>query len=733
MPGAGVVALARLVATRDLTPETAADVIRHYPGDIERVMTVLYGGCGTQFVLQVMKVLHPPASAAPPVSDVRGASANHAGPADRAGGTAGGLPIASQSDESQDNTGADLEIKAAFIRHSMQDGDDGWDRTVVNMFEQTAPGARIALQRRLDMEKLIARMSDFEASRLGTLGPVTAGNDTLNKKRAAYLKQVIDDYPPQRAEVFVLFVLRSAYDDDAYAILAEAANQRRLSRLMALPAVADHVHARGINTSLFAEPSESASAAARGLGRGAKHFVKDDRPGKYQAQKAELPDEDADILSQMEMAEYQDNLTPKKVIVDAIDQVTFGIPHGMIDIARDTASAIDDAAHGDYEYAGEKLTAAALVLLTHLGVKAWRYARDRLTAGRQARGEERASDAAAGMKGPEGPRQFVIANFNGPISPEEAKLGAIFSLNPEAEAAMGRLISRIGRDGLEKAAALVQADSRAALFVAEHGEAAVYALLDADGNVTSAATRLPSRQLPRGSLNQAAAAVSDTEKVASSPPGANTRPHATELPEPPAHLSVTPSNVDPIVRQLKASGLMTGDMSVFDSTVRNARLGQEGALGELEATWRWVSEGRQVEVLPEAQNEVLSTGAPRTNPDYRVDGILTEVKTRTKKFPEPNPNGKRNREWIKNEIKDANRQIRNSDLDERGQVELQLRGDADMSLAEIERNVRGNFNSNIGKSLQRVAVYREGSMIGEWVRGPDGTVIRTFPPTGAPR
>jgi hypothetical protein len=97
---------------------------------------------------------------------------------------------------------------------------------------------------------------------------------------------------------------------------------------------------------------------------------------------------------------------------------------------------------------------------------------------------------------PTQPAQFVIPNFEGPITAQEAKLGAIFELNPEAQAAMGRLIARVGRGGIEQAAEYVQASSRAARFVAEHGESGVYALLEADGDAVLAETKLPKLPAP---------------------------------------------------------------------------------------------------------------------------------------------------------------------------------------------------------------------------------------------
>src|ERR1043165_6639259 len=146
-----------------------------------------------------------------------------------------------------------LEQKAALIRKAAVDGESGWGRVVVDTFEQMDPAARIALQHQLDMAMLVGQMPDFEATRLGTLGPLTTGQAILNKKRAAYIKQVIDDFG-ERAEVFVLFALRGVYDDDAYTIFGDLANQRYLHKLLAMPEVTQQIKARGLKTDSFNEP-----------------------------------------------------------------------------------------------------------------------------------------------------------------------------------------------------------------------------------------------------------------------------------------------------------------------------------------------------------------------------------------------------------------------------------------------------------------------------------------------
>ena len=91
--------------------------------------------------------------------------------------SAASAPIASSS-ETQG-----LSEKAASIKRSVAAGGTAWSRQVVDVFEQTEPTARIALQRELDMDSIVSAMPDFEATRLGTLGPLTAGQAVLNQWR----------------------------------------------------------------------------------------------------------------------------------------------------------------------------------------------------------------------------------------------------------------------------------------------------------------------------------------------------------------------------------------------------------------------------------------------------------------------------------------------------------------------------------------------------------------------
>jgi hypothetical protein len=382
-----------------------------------------------------------------------------------------------------------IASKAAQLQHAMKGGGDGWQHAVIATLEQSDPAERIAIERLLPMSTLIEKLSAWEATRLGVLGPVPESQELLNHKRVAYFKQVLDDYPPSYAQVFLIYALQAACLDEASQIVAELANARRLSKLRALPAVAQRLTSIGVDLSVFQEPSESWTRVFGGAGRSISRFAKDDRPGKYGSQKAELPAEYSEALNELELGDAIGSLSPGDVAMGGFDEVTFGVPRGVVDLGRSTIGGVRDLALGEYEQAGEQLAGAGVIVLTHLGIKAWNVSR-RVAKGGTKAGSATVAASAPGLRGPEGPGQFTLASFQGPITAEEAKLGAIFGLNAEAQAALGRILSRIGRGGLEKVATMVSANSRAALIVAEHGEAGLYALLEADGEVGTARAKL---------------------------------------------------------------------------------------------------------------------------------------------------------------------------------------------------------------------------------------------------
>ncbi len=96
-----------------------------------------------------------------------------------------------------------------------------------------SPAAFVQAQRGVDMAQLLAQVDDWSAVRLGALGPVSTGAAALlHRKRASFLVHATREYGPALAEVFALFVLHSAFDDDLAEVLRLLAADRQLERTL---------------------------------------------------------------------------------------------------------------------------------------------------------------------------------------------------------------------------------------------------------------------------------------------------------------------------------------------------------------------------------------------------------------------------------------------------------------------------------------------------------------------
>src|SRR5689334_9035273 len=74
-----------------------------------------------------------------------------------------------------------------------------------------SPAEYVALQERVDMPRLVESLTDWDAVRIGSLGPVredAAG--ILNRKRLSFILHATEKYGVAHAEVFVRFILDSS-------------------------------------------------------------------------------------------------------------------------------------------------------------------------------------------------------------------------------------------------------------------------------------------------------------------------------------------------------------------------------------------------------------------------------------------------------------------------------------------------------------------------------------------
>ncbi len=114
----------------------------------------------------------------------------------------------------------------------------------------TSPAEFVALQRGVDMARLVRGLDDWSAVRLGALGPVPPeAAEVLNRKRADFLVTATREYGVAQAEVFALFVIHSAFDEDLKQVLSRLAEDKRLGQTLGRMAVArEHLRRRGWGT-----------------------------------------------------------------------------------------------------------------------------------------------------------------------------------------------------------------------------------------------------------------------------------------------------------------------------------------------------------------------------------------------------------------------------------------------------------------------------------------------------
>lgn len=158
---------------------------------------------------------------------------------------------------------------------------------------------------------------------------------------------------------------------------------------------------------------------------------------------------------------------------------------------------------------------------------------------------------------------------------------------------------------------------------------------------------------------------------------------------------------------------------------QRSSLGSGGYNGELEFIERKVFEEKKVV-------EMIQERKGAKNPDYLVDGDITEVKTIVETKDKP---GK-----LSSPIREANDQIKKSGLIEKktldgtpvGSVEIQLNQEGansfkNVSVDELRRSILNQFHEYRSRSLHRVAVYREHQLIIELIRTTENKIIQRFP------
>ncbi|RKH70503.1 hypothetical protein D7X55_06990 [Corallococcus sp. AB049A] len=296
------------------------------------------------------------------------------------------------------------------------------------------------------MARLVESLEDWDAVRLGALGPLDAkASRVLQRKRAAFLISAVEKYGLPRAEVFALFLLHTSFDDELREWVQQLARDKQLGETLGgMPTVREELLRRGLKIAAYPEREERAGDVLRGLGRAGRDALSSTevsagaRYVEFSAKRAQLPPPYQEALDAVERALMAGHFSPGNVVRGGFDHLTFGVPMGFFHLAAGTAQGAVSLAKGRYEQATRELAPAALMVALYAGGKGIRALR-----------AER--------------------------------------LDVEAlKAAVGRLEEQLGVNATRELLRQLRASREGALLAAEWGEAGALALYEARGNPAKA-------------------------------------------------------------------------------------------------------------------------------------------------------------------------------------------------------------------------------------------------------
>ncbi|WPB74624.1 hypothetical protein KYC5002_37145 [Archangium violaceum] len=243
-----------------------------------------------------------------------------------------------------------------------------------------SPAEFVALQQRVDMPRLVEALDDWSAVRLGALGPLSEdAAHLLQRKRAAFLVSTTEHHGLFHAEVFALFVLHSAYDDEVDEVLRLLARDKQLGQTLALmPLVREALEARGLPISRYLERAEQSGDVLRGLGRAARDVLSSSpasdsaRYTELSARRAQLPPPYQQASHEVERALALRHFSAGSMAVGTFDAMTFGVPLGFYYLAAGTGHGAYSLSQGQYEQATRELAPAVLLGALYAGGKGLR-------------------------------------------------------------------------------------------------------------------------------------------------------------------------------------------------------------------------------------------------------------------------------------------------------------------------------------------------------------------------
>ncbi|MBN1207429.1 MAG: hypothetical protein JXB05_21305 [Myxococcaceae bacterium] len=314
----------------------------------------------------------------------------------------------------------------------------------------------LELQRGVDMGRVVERLGEWGAVRLGALGPLVdaRASAALTRKRASFLLQATRDYGAY-AQVFALFIVHTSFDDELGQLLGLLARDKQLVQTLGhMEAVRQELERRGLKLTDYPERGERASDVLRGLGQAAADALNSSpasdgaRYQRMSEQLQRLPLAYQQAQWEVEREMGREHYAPGNEALGAFDHVTLGVPLGFYHLAAGTAHGLGELTQGQYEQATRELAPAAVLVALYAGGKGARYLAE-------ARG--------ARLR----------------LSVPELRLEALRRV-------AWQVAERLGVDGLSELARYIRASREAAVFVGAGGEPAAVALYEARGNVARA-------------------------------------------------------------------------------------------------------------------------------------------------------------------------------------------------------------------------------------------------------
>lgn len=232
------------------------------------------------------------------------------------------------------------------------------------------PAEFVELQQQVDMPRLVEALDDWSAVRLGALGPVREDAvDVLNRKRAAFLVQVIQERGHAEGEVFALFLIHSAFGDELKEVLGLLARDKRLVETLGrMDAAREALARRGLILSDFKDrPERPLEDGARGALTALEEAFtpqvsRNARVAKFSTQRGHLPPAYQRALDEVERVGRLQSFSPDNVARGVFDELTFGIPLGVYGAATGLGHGSHSLSQGQYEQAARELTPAALMV-----------------------------------------------------------------------------------------------------------------------------------------------------------------------------------------------------------------------------------------------------------------------------------------------------------------------------------------------------------------------------------